>query len=100
MGMDDHPIPVVNKCRSPLPGNHCAGLIFKQVILNGFRPPLPNLYMELSRHNVFYGFPALENKLKIAIHHGGIESNPDTVDREVHRKRSIILRVSFPPILT
>lgn len=46
----------------------------------------PIYIWELSKHNVFYGFPALENKLKIAIHHNGIESDPDTVDRDVHKE--------------
>jgi glycine/D-amino acid oxidase-like deaminating enzyme len=45
---------------------------------------MPVYIWEYARNKIFYGFPALENKLKIAIHHEGAITDADTIDRTVH----------------
>ncbi|HYK46315.1 MAG TPA: N-methyl-L-tryptophan oxidase, partial [Parafilimonas sp.] len=45
---------------------------------------MPVYIWEYAPNKIFYGFPALENKLKVAIHHGGAITDPDTIDRAVH----------------
>jgi sarcosine oxidase len=45
---------------------------------------MPVYIWEYAPKRIFYGFPALGNKLKVAIHHEGVITDPDTIDRAVH----------------
>jgi len=47
---------------------------------------MPVYIWEYAPNRIFYGFPALENKLKVAIHHEGAITDPDTIDRAVHNE--------------
>lgn len=49
-----------------------------------FSPAHMPIYLwEYEKDKVFYGFPSVENKLKVAVHHKGKITDADTIDRTV-----------------
>jgi len=65
---------------------------FESTHIADFLPQkMPAYLWEFTRNRIFYGFPALENKLKVAIHHEGDIADPDTIDRCVHNQEIVEL---------